>query len=73
MTKDEKRPYDVISCTSAVALSASALAAGYLVFKDAGYLTHAKSLYTAANGTRNNKDQDNGNGWLLLCCIEYLC
>ena len=56
-TKLEERPYDVISCTSAVALTASALAAGYLVFKDAGYLTHAKSLYQAANGTRNNKDQ----------------
>ena len=57
MTKDEKRPYDVISCTSAVALSASALAAGYLVFKDNNYLTHAKSLYDAANKTRDNKDQ----------------
>ena len=57
MTKDEKRPYDVISCTSAVALSASALAAGYLVFKDASYLTHAKSLFEAADKTRDNKDQ----------------
>ena len=56
-TKLEERPYDVISCTSAVALTAAALAAGYLVFKDAGYLSHAKSLYEAANGTRNNKDQ----------------
>ena len=56
-TKLEERPYDVISCTSAVALTSAALAAGYLVFKDASYLSHAKSLYTAANGTRNNKDQ----------------
>ena len=56
-TGDDERPYDVISCTSALALSASALAAGYLVFKDASYLTHAKSLYEAADKTRDNKDQ----------------
>ena len=57
MTGDEERPYDIISCTSAMALSASALAAGYLVFKDNNYLTHAKSLYDAANKTRDNKAQ----------------
>ena len=56
-TKYEERPYDVISCTSTVALSAAALAAGYVALKDASYLSHAKSLYEAANGTRNNKDQ----------------
>ena len=55
--KTDERDYDIISCTSTVALTAAALAAGYLVFKDAGYLSHAKTLYEAANGTRNNKDQ----------------
>ena len=59
MTGDEERPYDIITCTSAMALSASALAAGYLIFKDATYLTHAKSLYEAADKTRDNTDQ----GW----------
>ena len=53
----DERPYDVISCTSALALSASALAAGYLIFKDANYLSHAKSLYEAADKTRDNTDQ----------------
>ena len=56
-TELDERPYDVISCTSTVALTAAALAAGYLIYKDAGYLSHAKSLYEAANKTRDNKDQ----------------
>lgn len=53
----DERPYDVISCTSTLALSASALAAGYLIFKDASYLSHAKSLYEAADKTRDNTEQ----------------
>ena len=56
-TELDERPYDVISCTSTVALTSAALAAGYLIYKDAGYLSHAKSLYEAANKTRDNKDQ----------------
>ena len=55
--KSDVRPHDIITCTSTVALSASALAAGYLVFKDAGYLTHAKALFAAADSTRSNGEQ----------------
>ena len=41
----DERPYDTITSTSTLALCASALAAGYLVFKDENYIKHAKSLY----------------------------
>ena len=46
----DPRPYDEITCTTTVAEMASAMAAGYIVFKDEnpelaeGYLNHAKSL-----------------------------
>ena len=57
VTGDEERPYDTITSTSTLALSASALAAGYLVFKDSNYLNHAKSLYELADKVRSNNDQ----------------
>ena len=47
-TKLDERPYDIISCSSVMALGDSALAAGYLIFKDLDYLSHTKSLYEAA-------------------------
>ncbi|MDE5583485.1 MAG: glycoside hydrolase family 9 protein [Ruminococcus sp.] len=59
----DERPYDEITCTTTVADMASALSAGYLVFKDENpelaeqYLEHAKSLFELADKTRSNKDQ----------------
>ena len=52
-----ERPYDTTTASSVLALCASALASGYLVFKDESYLTHAKSLYEAADSNRSNGDQ----------------
>lgn len=60
---DEERPYDEITDSTTVALSAAALAEGYIIFKDSDpakakeYLTHAKSLFELADSTRSNKDQ----------------
>lgn len=57
------RPYDEITCTTTVAEMASAMAAGYIVFKDENpelaesYLNHAKSLFELADKTRSNDDQ----------------
>ena len=62
-TGDEVRPYDTITDSTTVALSAAALAEGYIIFKDskpekaAEYLKHAKSLFESADATRSNKDQ----------------
>lgn len=59
----DPRPYDEITCTTTVAEMASAMAAGYIVFKDEnpelaeGYLNHAKSLFELADKTRSNDDQ----------------
>lgn len=59
----DPRPYDEIDCTTVVADMASALAVGYLVFKDEdpataeAYLKQAKDLFTRADTTRSNKDQ----------------
>ena len=63
VTGDDERPYDTITSTSTLALCASALAAGYLVFKDNNYLTHAKSLYELADKVRSNKDQGMGQSY----------
>ena len=52
VTGKDERPYDLIKCSSTIALMASALAAGYLVYKDDGYLSHAKSLFKLADTTR---------------------
>ena len=55
--KTEKRPYDTTTASSVLALCASALAAGYLVFNEPSYLAHAKSLYEAADKKRSNENQ----------------
>lgn len=60
---DEERPYDEITDSTTVALSAAALAEGYIMFKDSDpakadeYLEHAKSLFELADKTRSNDDQ----------------
>lgn len=56
-TGDWTREYDTISDSSALALSAAALAEGYLIYKDENYLKHAKSLFASADKTRSNEDQ----------------
>ena len=56
-TGDWERPYDTISDSSCLALSAAARAEGYIIFKDENYLDHAKSLFKSADATRSNKDQ----------------
>lgn len=56
-TGDWERPYDTITDSSTLALSAAALAEGYILFKDENYLKHAKSLFAAADKVRSNKDQ----------------
>ncbi len=62
-TGDWEREYDVITDSTTVALSAAALAQGYMIFKDlqpakaAEYLSHAKSLFASADKTRSNDDQ----------------
>ena len=61
--ENEERPYDEITDSSTLALSAAALAQGYMIFKDdqpekaAEYLKHAKSLFASADETRSNEDQ----------------
>ncbi|MCM1506504.1 MAG: glycoside hydrolase family 9 protein [Ruminococcus flavefaciens] len=60
---DEVRPYDEITDSTTVALSAAALAEGYIMFKDSDpkkadeYLEHAISLFELADKTRSNDDQ----------------
>lgn len=59
----DERPYDEITCTTTIADMASALASGYIVFKEDNpelaeqYLEHAKSLFELADKTRSNDDQ----------------
>ncbi len=59
----EVRPYDETTSTTTVADMASALAAGYIVFKDEDpalakqYLEHAESLFKLADTTRDNDGQ----------------
>lgn len=61
--EDEERPYDEITDSTPVALSAAALAEGYIMFKDSDsakaneYLKHAISLFELADKTRSNEDQ----------------
>ena len=60
-----ERPYDTTSATSVLALCASSLAAGYIIFKQESYLTHAVSLYQAAD----KKEVMMAKVWLkLLSC-----
>ena len=53
----DERPYDTTKVSSILPLSAAVLASGYLIFKEANYLTHAKSLYEAVDSTRSNDGQ----------------
>ena len=54
-TGNDERQYDLIDCSSTIALMAAALSAGYLVYKDEEYLTHAKSLFELADKTRSKQ------------------
>ena len=73
----DPRPYDEITCTSTVAQMASAMASGYLVFKDEdkslaeSYLKHAKSLFELADTTRDNTDQATQGGGNYYKCSDY--
>ncbi len=59
---DWERPYDIIENSTVAALSAAALAQGYMIFKDsdpdkaAEYLEHAKDLFEGADAIRDTKD-----------------
>lgn len=59
---NEERPYDIIKNSSVAALSAAALAEGYIMFKDTDskkaseYLSHAKDLFEGADKIRSSKD-----------------
>ena len=76
---DWKRPYDIISNASVAALSAAALAEGYIMFKDidpstaSNYLKHAKDLFSGANSIKSNSDVGgmsgmyNTSSWLDDC------
>ena len=47
------RPSDTIKNASVAALSAAALAEGYIIFKDENYLKHAKDLFEGADKIRS--------------------
>ncbi len=76
---DWERPYDTIENSSTAALSAAALAEGYLIFKDtqpdkaAEYLKNAKELFSYADKWRDAKDVGgmsgfyNTSSWLDDC------
>ncbi len=76
---NEERPYDTIKNASVAAISAAALAEGYIIFKDsdpdtaANYLKHAKDLFEGADKIRDNKDVGgmsgmyNTSSWLDDC------
>ncbi|MBQ3940474.1 MAG: glycoside hydrolase family 9 protein [Oscillospiraceae bacterium] len=49
------RPSDTIKNASVAALSAAALAEGYIIFKDENYLKHAKDLFEGADKIRDTK------------------
>ncbi len=50
---DWERPSDTIKNASVAALSAAALAQGYMIFKDDNYLKHAKDLFEGADKIRD--------------------
>ena len=76
---DWERPYDTIENSSTAALSAAALAEGYLIFKDtqpdkaAEYLKNAKELFSYADKWRDAEDIGgmggfyNTSSWLDDC------
>ncbi len=59
---DWERPYDIIENSTVAALSAAALAQGYMIFQDsdpdkaAEYLEHAKDLFEGADAIRDTED-----------------
>ena len=55
-TGDWKREYSVTANSTNAALSAAALAQGYMIFKDEAYLEHAKDLFKGADTIRDSKD-----------------
>ncbi|SDA29859.1 Cellulose binding domain-containing protein [Ruminococcus sp. YE71] len=67
-SKDWVRPYDVVENSTVSALSAAALAQGYLIFKDSdpatanNYLKHAKDLYAGADRIRDSEEERGGMG-----------
>ena len=70
---DWTREYDTVKNSTVAALSAAALAQGYLIWKDENYLKHAKDLFEGADKIRDAKDIGNMSGmyntstWLDDC------
>ena len=68
-----EREYDTVKNSTVAALSAAALAQGYMIFKDEDYLKHAKDLFDGADKIRDSKDIGNMSGmyntstWLDDC------
>ena len=50
------RDYDTVKNSTVAALSAAALAQGYIIFKDENYLKHAKDLFSGADKIRSSED-----------------
>ena len=55
-TGDWVREYDTVKNSTVAALSAAALAQGYMIFGDEDYLKHAKDLFEGADKIRDSKD-----------------
>lgn len=53
---DWDRPYDTIADSTTMALSAAALAEGYIIFKDEAYLEQAKTYFKTADKIRSNEN-----------------
>ncbi len=51
-----ERDYDTIKNSTVAALSAAALAQGYMIWGDENYLKHAKDLFEGADKIRSTKD-----------------
>ncbi len=72
-TGDWEREYDTVKNSTVAALSAAALAQGYMIFGDEDYLKHAKDLFEGADKIRDSKDIGNMSGmyntstWLDDC------
>ncbi len=58
-----KRPSYSCNASCVTAQTAAALAIGYLVLGDAGYLTHAKSLFNLADSVRSDATYTAANGF----------
>ncbi len=72
-TGNWEREYDTVKNSTVAALSAAALAQGYMIFGDEDYLKHAKDLFEGADKIRDSKDIGNMSGmyntstWLDDC------